>query len=280
MKPWIPLAALLLMGASKLEAQIESGSEASKDATAAVLNHFERFRVTVVGSDVPMTPVPAIFWGNETRDPTRGKKGKCVTVLLVQDGHPLAACCIYPPMPASYLTHEFGSLTSEERIRVELDGRSVWTSQTRGVDFQPIPGAPVPSSSAAGRMRQMKLMARQFDVDILWRNVQTEVLRLLPQPFYRYEVEDDSNIVDGAVFCFAMSGVDPEALLLLEARPAQAPKSEAKWHFAFARRTSAKITARHSKESGTPKTVWQVPQINSRDKEGTFIQIGVRSKPE
>ena len=58
----------------------------------------------------------------------------------------------------------------------------------------------------------------------------------MSRPLYRYE-KSDGDVVDGAVFCFAM-GTDPEVILLIEA---VVTAGETQWEYAFARRTSGEL---------------------------------------
>jgi hypothetical protein len=77
-------------------------------------------------------------------------------------------------------------------------------------------------------------------------NSDREPLRLLPQPWYRNDNPQQSDLLDGAVFAF-VQGTDPESLLLLEAvkvDPAK-PVSRVEWQFAFVRRTSGELEGRH-----------------------------------
>jgi hypothetical protein len=93
------------------------------------------------------------------------------------------------------------------------------------------------------RLRQMKTLASQFSSTMLgWRadNSDREVLRLLPQPLYRYESKR-SDVLDGAVFAF-VQGTDPESVLLIEAVHTG---DGLEWQFAFARRTSGELEGRH-----------------------------------
>jgi len=180
--------------------------------TQRIETHFKRVAAYLGDSKKPMKMIPALFWTNRARGQT--SDGKSATVLFVQDGRPHAACCVYPPLPSSSVAHEYGSLTESEPIRVEIDGQTRWKPKTGGVKFTTLSDSPTPSKSKTARLSQMKLLARQFDIDIFWRGVQRENLRLLAKPLYRYEVTDDAELIDGAVFCFAMGGVDPEILLL------------------------------------------------------------------
>jgi hypothetical protein len=96
----------------------------------------------------------------------------------------------------------------------------------------------------------MKTLAEEFESTLVgWKqdNTDREELRLLARPLYRYE-PDGGDVIDGAVFAFAM-GTDPESLLLIEAVKRGAASQ---WQFAFARRTSGELEGRHR-----GKVVWK-----------------------
>jgi hypothetical protein len=182
----------------------------------------------------PAETRPVLRWANNARGSENG-----ATVLFVHRGRPLAAACIYPW--ANRLEHDFESL-SRGRIVARREGQIVWQPQEPGVSFADVPGAPAPAESRPQRLRQLKMLAEQFQATMLgWKpdNSDREELRQLSRPLYRYEPQDP-GVVDGAVFAFAM-GTDPEALLLLEAVE---EGGAATWKYAFARRTSGELEGR------------------------------------
>jgi hypothetical protein len=163
-----------------------------------------------------------------------------MTVLFLADGRPEAVCCVYPWEQT--LAHEFDSL-SRGTLLAKRDGVVVWNPEKPGLQFQTIPLADAPAEMPAARLRQMKKLASQFSSTMLgWRadSSDREVLRLLPQPLYRYDSKR-SDMLDGAVFAF-VQGTDPESLLLLEAFKVG---TGVEWQFAFARRTSGELEGRH-----------------------------------
>ncbi|QEF97579.1 hypothetical protein Mal15_16200 [Stieleria maiorica] len=81
-------------------------------------------------------------------------------------------------------------------------------------------------------------------------NSDRQVLRLLPKPIFRFgnsNVKTGGDAVDGAIFVFAQ-GNDPEILLIIEATLAE---GQPVWRYAFARASSAKLSAAFDGE-----TVW------------------------
>lgn len=190
----------------------------------------------------PAKTVVALRWANNARGSEDG-----MTLLYVHHGRPLAAACIYPWN--GRVIHDFESLTTD-RIVARRGDQTVWRPQTGGVEFANVPDAPAPAATAAQRLRQMKSIAAEFESTMLgWKADSTdrEELRLLTKPLYRYEPAKETGLLDGAVFGFAM-GTDPESLLLLQAI---GDKEDAKWQFAFARRTSGELEGRYRE-----KVVW------------------------
>jgi hypothetical protein len=207
-----------------------------------------------VDAEEPAKAIVALRWANNTRGSEDG-----TTVIYAAGGRPLAAACIYPW--AGRLEHDFESL-SRDKIIARKDGQVVWQPQEAGVSFAAIPEAPAPEEGRTQRLRQMKMLAEQFQATLLgWKldNTDREELRLLSKPLYRYDPKD-GPVIDGAVFAFAM-GTDPEVLLLIEA-----VRSEDKptWQYAFARRTSGQLEGRWR-----DRPVWQAarfPQQNDPKK--------------
>jgi hypothetical protein len=72
---------------------------------------------------------------------------------------------------------------------------------------------PAPAKAAAGRLVQMRSLARQFSVR---ETIADEVIecRLLSQPIDRYQAAH-AGIVDGMIFAFA-NGTNPELALVIE----------------------------------------------------------------
>ena len=201
-------------------------------------------------SATPMTARVSMRWANNTRGSEDG-----MTVLYLADGRPEAVCCFYPWEKS--LVHEFDSL-SRGTLIAKRDGEVVWRPEKPGVQFQSIPDADAPAERPTARLRQMKTLANQFSSTMLgWRadNSDRELLRLLPQPLYRYDSKR-SDVLDGAVFAF-VQGTDPETLLLLEAFKAG---DRFEWQFAFARRTSGELEGRHK-----DTIVWHADRFPAND---------------
>ena len=110
-------------------------------------------------------------------------------------------------------SHEFVSLTTGRLIADE--GPVRWAPSKGGVAFREVPDAPAPAADEAGRLRQLRELARRFAAREIWDR-QTYALRLLPHPIDRY-ADPRSGLLDGAIFAYT-NGTNPELLLLLEAR--------------------------------------------------------------
>jgi len=214
------------------------------------------------GAAERLKPRCVLRWANTTRGSVDG-----ATYIWVSHGRPIAAVCCYPWQDD--ICDNFQSL-ARTPIRADRDGRAVWRPKEAGVRFEKVPDAPVPANSSAARLRQMKGLARSFSVTLLgWApgDADREEMRLLQQPIYRYDC-DDSQSLDGSLFAF-VQGTDPEALLLIEAVPTKSGEQAFEWEFAFARRTSGWLEARHGE-----RVVWKADKNPEwRDPSLTYFQL-------
>jgi hypothetical protein len=207
-----------------------------------------------------LTPVPVIRW----RNVVRGQEGEAMMVVWPHNGRPVAMASIYPW--DGQMTHEFDSLSRENKLIARDKDRVIWSPETAGVEFKEVPKAPKPGKTAPERLRQMKAIAERFKATITgWQpdNSDQEVLRLLPRPLFRYDLkkakDPDPKLLDGALFAYVL-GTDPEAVLVLEAI---GTAEKADWQYAFVRATSGGLevklgdevvwTARKSPANRNPK---------------------------
>jgi hypothetical protein len=103
----------------------------------------------------------------------------------------------------------------------------------------------------------MRALAGRFSAVVFREGAPTE-LRLMSQPFYRYKNETP-ELRDGGLFSFA-EATDPEALLLLEARPTKT-KGEYEWRYTLARMTSLPLVMRlDDKEIWSVENFWTSPR--------------------
>ncbi len=109
--------------------------------------------------------------------------------------------------------------TTDAPIKLDLSNGKSWTPKSSNVKFQPLPNAPLPAETPAGRLRQMKAFLQKFSAHQLWTwregDGSRHELRLLTTPVHRYE-DREQQLIDGALFIIAQ-GTNPEATLFLEA---------------------------------------------------------------
>jgi len=202
-------------------------------------------------------------WANQIRGSVDG-----ATYIWTDRGRPVATVCCYPWYDV--ICDNFQSL-GRTPIRAERDDKIAWQPQTAGVEFQRVPDAPAPGDTATARLRQMKTLARGFRTTLLgWApgDPDREELRLLPQPVYRYECGPEPELLDGSLFAF-VQGTDPEALLMLEAVPAESDEEQYEWQFALGRRTSGWLEVRYRDQ-----VVWKAAKDPEwRDPKSTYFQL-------
>ena len=135
-----------------------------------------------------------------------------------------------------------------------------WTPIAPGIEIAPIPGAPSPAPSRTLRLSQMVTLTHDFSASTKDGQERRWELRLLPHPLYRYE-STDPDVVDGALFAFVTSaGIDPEALLAIEARK-PGPTDGPVWHYAIARFTDLQLRVQHKGKEvfSAPLILYDVP---------------------
>lgn len=195
-------------------------------------------------SDTPMEPLVVLRYVNHARDSSSG-----TLVLWLHQGRPEAAATVYDWY--GRIIHAFVSLSRGNKMSAREGQRVIWHPANPGIEFRPVPDAPRPADTAAGRLWQMKKLSRLFGSTLLgWKedNSDREALRLLATPLYRYKSKA-SDFLDGAVFAF-VQGTDPETLLLLEAARVG---DRYEWQYGFARQTNGALDGRYR-----GKVVWTV----------------------
>lgn len=156
-------------------------------------------------------------------DPTRNVTGTNSLLdggvwRLGESGRPLALVTleIYGKSEegAAVLSYEFLAMV-DDRISLSHKQNETVNWDYIGKDalvMRPLPDSPPPATNPAGRLVQMRQLARKFRVHETILKDKIEC-RLLSQPIDRYR--DGDRIVDGAIFAFA-NGTNPEVGVLLE----------------------------------------------------------------
>lgn len=112
-------------------------------------------------------------------------------------------------------------------------------------------------------------MARKFAATMV-SGTQTNQLRLLPQPLFRYGESSDDQ--DGGLFAFIWDkGTDPEVLLRFEVAESD---GEPAWHYQPVRFTWRAVELQYG-----GKEVWKVDEFVERDQamQGTPYVTGLTS---
>jgi hypothetical protein len=247
-----------------------AGVAGTSDAVAAGrLEEMKRTagRYTIVVDAEPPTPLtlltePVLRWNNPIHGATDGG-----TFLWVRSGRPEVVATVYRKKPDGVATerHEFQSLAGVP-LKATFDGRLIWAPREPGINLAPIPGAPAPATTPAERLRQIRSLVRDFQVETDRGDGPTR-LRLLPHPLYRY-VPTRPDLTDGALFAFVLT-TDPDALLAIEARSYETASA---WSYGFGRMTSKSLTAKYQ-----GLTVWQAPGFEISPKDPALPYVGIPS---
>jgi hypothetical protein len=216
---------------------------------------FASYRFEIEGPEpklLTLEPKPILDWSNPERNTIYG-----ATFVWTYEGRPEMIGSAYGR--AQYLRHEFHSLSTEPII-AERSGNRVHRFSP-GIEWRDLPGAPVPASTYALRLSQMRRQAERFDMTMIFRKLNDKQfpLRLLTQPNYR---SPEASGVEVALFLF-VQGTDPEGVLLLEA------KSDKTWRYAFARQNAAALQANLD-----GKQVLDLPpQLPSPDVKSAYFEV-------
>jgi hypothetical protein len=191
---------------------------------------------------------PILRWTN----PVPEKQMRGGVFLWTDDGRPAAVLNVFEMTEASGLQefHEFCSLAGAALLATGPDNRH-WSPADAHIRMSPLPVASAPAPTPRQRLRQMRELAARFTCEKTNRKEETQTLRLLSQPIYRYESKSH-DVTDGGLFAF-VEATDPEAFLLMEARPVG---KTLQWHFGLARMASV-----HMRASLNSKIVWEVETL-------------------
>ncbi len=234
---WIVACVTSLM-ASGLRAQEglptskqDSAAEAAEQLKIAREN-LKLFRIqdAETGAEIERIENPVLRYTEPVRGPTHGtvwlwgRKGRPVAVLeMIREAERQDWFCFHA--------------TTDKPIKLTARTGQSWTPKSSDLKFKPLPDAPSPADSPAGRMRQMKEFSRKFSSHEIWLNARHE-MRVLPAPLHRYE-DRERQLLDGAIFAIVV-GTHPEATLFLEATQ-PVGESKPRWQFAVGRSGAAEI---------------------------------------
>ena len=135
------------------------------------------------------------------------------------------------------VVHEFHTLSERVlSVRPPKDVLREWKPKG-SFPIKPLADAPAVSENASQRLLQLRSLAREFSAVTRSGNERTE-MRLAPRPLVRYQ-PTRSDVLNGALFAFLSSaaGTDPEVVLMIEARRADAHAKDWTWHAGIARFT-------------------------------------------
>lgn len=208
------------------------------------------YRVTLAGDRAPLKlyPNPLLRFTNDVGGVVDG-----LALMWTDEGRPAVVAQVFVIKNGMWL-HEFQSMALRP-LALKQGEKVRWQPAQPGAEFRTFPDAPPAEGTRAGRLSQMKSLARQFAVseDFRVRASDKETtkyeLRMLAQPVYRYA--EGSGKRDGAVFAF-VHGTDPEALLTLEAALDSEPRE---WKYAWAPLTCWALQARLK-----DREVWESPE--------------------
>jgi hypothetical protein len=258
-----PAVILLVVSGMVAQAQLPSGDESeavrATEAAVAARKAAEAYKVTTSEAGtgaLQLEPKSLLTWSNPVLGSFHGS-----VFLWTANGRPEVVASIYKkyvPLP-HHLGIEFHSLT-EGTATAEQAGHADWSPDRGGVKFQPVPSAPEPAATPAGRLRQLRAMAAEFSATKTDRKAIGRALRLLTQPIYRYDGLAPNE--SGALFAF-VEGTDPEVFLLIETR--KGDKGHA-WHYAVARMNSVEFHVAHrGREAWSAKIIPWAQARNPRE---------------
>lgn len=157
--------------------------------------------------------------------------------------------------------HVFSTL-SDSPVIGKRNGEIFWKPKlSEKTGWRVATNVPIPASNRAGRLLQMRRLAREFSAYTQEASRGKRDLRLLPQPLYR---SDELNKeIDCGLFAYVV-GTDPELLILIDCNPTQ---DAAVWRYRFVQSTQSTTVAtrndtevyryeKSGKDPGAPSAVY------------------------
>lgn len=242
---WILPTCLLVLAQAPPAANDAAAKEQQRkwnDYYAKVAAAYEIKRGTKQTQRLELKPEAVLFWSNPIRP---GETNGSVFVWTYEGRAELVGTIfshlVRDKSDLKVVAHEFQSLTPQPLAGSRPDGPGAWSLEAGGIEPRPIPGAPPPAATPAGRLAQMRNLAREFSATTKLEDVEQD-LRLLTQPIHR-NTKSVGDVLDGALFTF-VTGTDPELMLIIEAHPADTDAPV--WHYAAGRFTDLPLKLRHN----------------------------------
>ncbi|MEE8452178.1 MAG: hypothetical protein V3R99_09695 [Thermoguttaceae bacterium] len=176
--------------------------------------------------------------------PVRGDDIGGVWLWVREDGRPAVIGTVFAyslrvlPPGKRNVAHEFHSLATVP-LTANWRTRQQWAPAKAGIEWKPIPDAPVAAESTTKRLLQMRQLSRRFHAYSIGEGGRWE-LRLIPKPIYVYDMKDAGAVLGGCLFAICQ-GTDPEIILGMEARR---DGENYRWHYACASFTDYELHVR------------------------------------
>jgi len=167
---------------------------------------------------------PILKWSNPSEGSLFGS-----VVLWTRQGRPEAVASIYRWYGDKQEFHAEIKSLAANALKITRDQEQAWEAGPADLQFARLDHE-APAESEAGRLRQMREIARRFSATLVHPRRGTNALRLLPQPVYRYH-QLPENVVDGGLFAF-VQGTDPEVFVIVEAAKTE---GGLQWNYAVSR---------------------------------------------
>lgn len=213
------LTAVLIATGGQLASAVlaEDAPDLAARRMAVMKSRIETAIITSNDPGIPRTmhSTPLFRYDDETRGYVDGTVWR-----LGETGRPLAIVTteLHPNYlnSGSVVVYDLLSLTDRRFTLRSNDLTAGWSPQGAAMTMQPLPNAPVPATTPATRLAQIKQQARRFTgtQEVTELSTQFVHLRLLPREIDRYVPTDDPN-ADGAVFLL-VNGRNPALVLLVE----------------------------------------------------------------
>ncbi|HEY3967644.1 MAG TPA: hypothetical protein VGM05_23990 [Planctomycetaceae bacterium] len=232
--------------------------------------HAYRFNLEPGHVELELDPTPILRWTN----PLEEGSIHGVAYVWRNKGRPVVVGQLF-----SYLNGKAGRVychavhslaRPDEQVTGLRDGKTFWTPDSPGVEMRDVPEAPKPAANRAGRLAQLKAIARRFSAYTEEATRGKRELRLLPTPLDRYP----ENAADGALFSLVV-GNDPEVILLVE--QGEKPAGGSIWRFGLILSTrSTSVAMLDGRE------VWRYDSTgkNPSDPHGGYLSVhGIATLP-